>query len=200
MIFIGFIIGFLGYLPPGNINLTVVQISISRSKGYSLWYYVLFAAVMEFVYCFGSLVGLKFLEEQSGWILVMKWSSVVVFMVLGMMSFLARVKDPEKRSTGIRRGIIIAILNPLQIPFWLIWGVYVMQNHWVQPDYLSIIFFSLITASGAFTVLWLYSIAGRKMEAMLNANQKLLNIIIGCIFISLAVLELIKLVHPKSIR
>ena len=198
MIFIGFLIGFMGYLPPGNINLTVVQMSISKSKHHHVWYFIFFAASMEFIYCFGSLMGMTLLLGQPGWILALKWSSVVVFTVLGILSFLHKVKDPEKRSSGIRRGIIIAILNPLQIPFWLIWGVYVMHNGWVKPDILSITFFSLITAAGSLTILWLYSVAGRKMEAILNAHQKLMNRVIGSIFIGLAVLELIKLLAPHT--
>lgn len=198
MIFIGFLIGFVGYLPPGNINLTVVQMSISKSKHHHVWYFILFAALMEFIYCFGSLMGMKLLLEQQGVILVLKWSSVVVFTVLGILSFIHKVNDPAKPSSGVRRGIIIAILNPLQIPFWLIWGVYVMHNGWVQPDILSITFFSLITAAGSLTILWLYSVAGRKMEDILNAHQKLINRVIGLIFIGLAVIELIKLLHPKK--
>ena len=197
MIFIGFLIGFMGYLPPGNINLTVVQMSIRRSKDH-LWYFIFFATLMEFIYCFGSLTGLKFLVEKPDWVIAMKWSSVVVFTVLGVLSFLQKVKEHGKRSSGIGKGIIIAILNPLQIPFWLIWGVYVMQNKWVQPEHVSIIIFSIITSAGSFTILWLYSVVGRKLEDTLIAHQRTLNVVIGCIFIGLAILELVKLINPKS--
>ena len=197
MIFIGFLIGFMGYLPPGNINLTVVQMSIGRSKD-RLWYFILFAAVMEFIYCFGSLTGLKFLVEKPDWVTAMKWSSVIVFGVLGILSFVQKVKDPSKLSSGIGKGIIIAILNPLQIPFWLIWGVYVMQNSWVQPNHVSIIIFSIITAAGSFTILWLYSVVGRKLEDTLIAHQRAMNVIIGIVFIGLAVIELVKLLYPRG--
>lgn len=194
MIFVGFIIGFLGYLPPGNINLTVVQMSIGKSKAH-LWYFILFASLMEFLYCFGSLMGMKFLLTQPRFITALQWSSVVVFTILGIVSFLHKIKDPEKRSSGIKRGILIAIFNPLQIPFWLIWGVYVLHNGWVQPTLGSISLFSLITASGSLLILWLYSVAGRKMETTLNAHQLLMHRVIGGIFVGLAVLELVKLVR-----
>jgi len=192
MIFIGFIIGFLGYLPPGNINLTVIQMSIGRHRSHLL-YFILFASLMEFVYCFGSLMGMKFLLTEPKFILVIRWSSILVFTILGIISFLHRVKEPEHRSSGIRRGMLIALLNPLQVPFWLIWGVYVLHNGWVKPTLISITLFSIITAAGALTILWLYAVAGRKMETILNAHQLLLHRVIGCIFIGLAVLELLKL-------
>ena len=187
----------MGYLPPGNINLTVVQMSIGRAKNH-LWYFIFFAALMEFVYCFGSLTGLKFLVEKPDWVIAMKWSSVIVFTVLGILSFVQKIKDPEKRSSGIGKGMIIAILNPLQIPFWLIWGVYVMQNNWVQPDHVSIIIFSIITAAGSLTILWLYSVVGRKLEDTLIAHQRAMNVVIGCVFIVLAAMELVKLVQSQN--
>ena len=171
--------------------------SVGRSKKH-LWYYILFAAVMEFIYCFGSLTGLKFLVEMPQWVLAMKWSSVIVFAVLGILSFVQKIKDPAKLSSGIGKGIVIAILNPLQIPFWLIWGVYVMQNSWVQPNHVSIMIFSIITAAGSFTVLWLYSVVGRKLEDTLITHQRTMNVVIGIIFIGLAILELSKLINMKS--
>jgi uncharacterized membrane protein YdjX (TVP38/TMEM64 family) len=61
---------------------------------------------------------------------------------------------------------------------------------------LSVTFFSIITAAGSFAVLWLYSVAGRKMEATLNAHQQAMHIVIGTIFIGLAVIELVKLLQP----
>ena len=193
MIFIGFIIGFLGYLPPGNINLTVVQVSISPSRSHR-WYFIFFASFMEFLYCFGSMMGMKVLLEQKQLITALKWASVVIFLALGLFTLLAKIKDPDNRSSGLRKGIIVAILNPLQIPFWLIWGVYVLQNNWVQPTTISITLFSLITAAGSLTVLWLYSVLGRKLETSLNKHQRLMTIVIGCFFIGLAGIEFIKLV------
>jgi len=197
MIFIGFFIGFMGYIPPGNINLTVVQLSIGKAKQH-VWYFILFAGLMEFIYCFGSMVGMKFLLEQPQWVIGLRWSSVVVFTVLGIVTFFQKAKGEGKLTSGIKKGIIIALLNPLQIPFWLIWGVYAMQNGWVQPNYISIMFFSIITATGAMAILTLYAIAGRKMEATLIANQKILNVVIGSIFIGLAAMQLLKLLSLKS--
>jgi threonine/homoserine/homoserine lactone efflux protein len=198
MIFIGFLIGFLGYLPPGNINLTVVQLSIGQSR-WQLFYFLLFASLMEFIYCFGSMAGMRYLMMQTALVLVMQWASVAMFTLLAILSFTARKKAPGTRPSGVKRGIVIAIFNPLQIPFWLVWGVYVLNNHWVQPGYLSIVLFSLITASGAFSILWLYAVAGKKLETILAANQRAMNVTIGCIFILLALLQLPKLLHLKSL-
>ena len=194
MIFIGFLIGFMGYLPPGNINLTVVQMSATRSKNH-LWYFILFASLMEFIYCFGSLLGMKYLLTQSSLVLFMQWASVVMFGTLAILSFIQKIKPPGAKPSGVRRGIVIAIVNPLQIPFWLIWGVYVMNNHWVESTYPSIAFFSLITAAGALSILWLYAVAGSKLQSTLSNNQRMVNVSVGVIFSVLAVVQFIKLVQ-----
>lgn len=195
MIFVGFLIGFLGYLPPGNINLTIVQMSANGVKG-KLWYFLFFATFMEFVYCFASMAGMKFLLTEPALVLFMQWASVAMFSILALLSFTQKIKEPGVAKPSVRRGLVIAVLNPLQVPFWLIWGVYVFNNHWVQPTYFSITLFSIITASGAFTVLWLYAVAGRKMQNLLSNNQRTVNVVIGCVFIMLALFQLPKLIHP----
>jgi threonine/homoserine/homoserine lactone efflux protein len=194
MILIGFIIGFLGYLPPGNINLTAVQLGLSESAK-RLWAFILFAAFMEFVYCYGSLLGMNFLLQQPHWINVLKWSAVAVFLLLGGLSLLPVKEGIESKYAGIRKGVLIAIFNPLQIPFWLVWGVYVMQNNWVEANQWSMGLFSFITATGTIAVLWMYAVAGKRLVEKLNINRALLNRIIGVLLITLAILQAIKLLR-----
>ena len=141
----GFLLGFVGYLPPGNINLTVVQISVSGSRNkYGL--FILFAAFMEFIYCFGCLYGMDRLIQQPQLILFLNWSAVIIFLFLGTSIILIANKtdSSESSSPSIKKGILIALLNPLQVPFWLVWGVYVFQNHLVKSHTVSIALFSLI--------------------------------------------------------
>jgi len=194
MILIGFIIGFLGYLPPGNINLTVVQLGLSESAK-RLWAFIVFAAFMEFVYCYGSLIGMNFLLQQPHWINALKWSSVGIFFLLGAASFIPVSQSATSKFNGLHKGVLVAIFNPLQIPFWLVWGVYVMQNNWVQGTQFSMIAFSIITALGTVAILWLYAVAGKRLVERLNINRNLLNRIIGSLLILLAILQLAKLLQ-----
>ncbi len=79
----GFVLGFVGYLPLGNINLTVVQMSVSHSK--KNWQmFILFAALMEFIYCFGCLYGMDQLLQQQQLMVYLGWSAVVIFLLLGL--------------------------------------------------------------------------------------------------------------------
>ncbi len=194
MIFIGFILGFIGYLPVGNINLTVVQLSVN-DKHKRVWLFILFAAIMEFVYCFFCLRGLERLLRQPELILVLDWAGVAIFLALGIFSILQKANpdSDQQFSSGIKRGVLIAIFNPLQIPFWLVWGIYVIDKGWVQKEVFSIALFSLLCSIGTIAVLWLYSYAGKKLVSQLKLNAIFLNRMIGGLLILLAMLQTAKL-------
>jgi threonine/homoserine/homoserine lactone efflux protein len=196
MLFIvAFLLGFVGYLPPGNINLTVVQLSIDHHK--KQWQaFILLAALMEFIYCYASMAGLEILRGDARLITVLNWSGVAIFFALGLFSLLHTEKPESEKtlfSASIKRGVLVAIFNPLQIPFWLVWGVYVMENGWVKDTRASIGLFTVVCTIGTIVVLYMYALAGKAIVARLNVNRNLLNKIIGGLLVFLAVLQTIKL-------
>jgi threonine/homoserine/homoserine lactone efflux protein len=196
MIAIGFILGFVGYLPLGNINMSVVQMSVSGSR--RKWQtFILFAALMEFIYCFGCLYGMERLLQQPQLIVFLNWSAVIIFILLGLLTVALSFKNDHSSTTssGLRRGVFVAIFNPLQIPFWLIWGVYAFQNGWIKSEVISIAIFSLLCSLGTIAVLSLYAIAGKKLVAKLNVNKAILNRFIGSLLILLAVFQTVKLMN-----
>ena len=192
---LGFILGFVGYLPPGNINLAVVQLALTGNKS-RLWFFIIFATVMEFLYCLGCLTGLDLLMMQPKLVIVLQWLAVIIFVALGMLSFF---HDEDKAKipalSGFGRGIFAAIINPLQIPFWLVWGVYL--NDKLIGGFLSIVIFAVITSLGTTCILWLYAVGGRKLIENMKLERKVLDRIIGVILIGLAILQLFKLLHKS---
>lgn len=192
MVLLGFLIGFIGYLPPGNINLTAVQLGISESNK-RLWAFIWFAALMEFVYCYGCIWGINMLLQKPDWVHILEWCAVFIFAALGIVSLLPSGSKVSTNFSGVRRGIIVAILNPLQIPFWLVWGVYITQNNWIDGSELSIALFSFITSLGTVAVLYMYAVLGKKLVERLNLNRDILNRIIGVLLLTLAVLQAVKL-------
>lgn len=191
MIAIAFLLGFAGYLPLGNINTTVVQLKVTYSN--NNWQrFIWFAAFMEFVYCFFSLLGINMLLKQTQLIIWLNWSAVIVFVALGVLSFYHSTSQINNANTGIKRGILIAIFNPLQIPFWMVWGVYVMQNGWLQQSWQPVFLFSVICSIGTVCILYLYAIAGTKMIEKLNLSGPALNRLIGVLFIGIAAYQLAK--------
>lgn len=191
----GFMLGFVGYLPPGNINLAVVQLALKdfRSK---LWTFILFATVMEFLYCFGCLTGLNLLLHQPQLVIILKWVSVFIFAGLGLLSYFHNENTSKIQAfSGLNRGIFAAIINPLQVPFWLIWGVYLTENKWLGSSVLSIAVFSFITSLGTASILWIYAFGGKKLIEEMKLERRLIDRIIGVLLIALAFWQLFKLFH-----
>lgn len=196
MLFISaFVLGFIGYLPPGNINLTVVQLSVGHSK--KQWQaFILLAALMEFIYCYVCMAGLQLLRTNPDIIHLLNWSGVLVFIALGLFSFLHTeepVNDQQLFSASIKRGILVAIFNPLQVPFWLASGVYVMENGWVQDTRQSIALFTIACTIGTLVILYLYALAGKAVVAKLNVNRNMLSKMIGGLLLLLAAMQTVKL-------
>lgn len=193
MIMFGFILGFLGYLPLGNINLTVVRLSMDNQPK-RLWTYILFASFMEFVYCVGCLEGMTFLLAKPQWVTILEWTAVGIFILLGLLSFFHSEENGKANNLGgFGRGVFAAAVNPLQIPFWLVWGVYMTQNKWLSPDIASITFFAFVTTLGTVTILWLYASGGKRVVEKLKLERRFLDKIIGVLLIGLALWQLFKL-------
>ena len=191
----GFMLGFMGYVPPGNINLSVVQLALGQHRN-RLWLFILLATVMEFVYCMGCLTGLDLLLSQPQLVIVLKWISVFIFAVLGLLSYFHNEENIRVQAlSGFGRGVFTAIINPLQIPFWLVWGVYLTENKWIDGNLASTAIFALVTSLGTVCVLWLYAIGGKKVVETMKLERKLLDRIIGLLLISLAFWQLFKLLH-----
>jgi len=190
---IGFGLGFIGYLPPGNINLTVVQLALHDTKS-RLRSFILIATIMEFLYCLGCLVGLDLLMQQPVLVIVLQWLAVVIFTLLGLLSFFHDENAVKVQSiSGFRRGLIAVFINPLQIPFWLVWGVYLSDK--LKGAVLWTALFAIITALGTTLILWVYAIGGKKLIEFLKLERKLMDRVIGLVLLTLAVFQLLKLLH-----
>ena len=133
--------------------------------------------------------------KQTQLVIYLNWAAVLIFFLLGIFTFLQTEKENSGStlSSGVKRGVLIAIFNPLQVPFWLVWGVYVMENNWLKRECFPIALFSAVCAMGTVAVLYMYAEAGKKLVERLNVNKALLNRIIGSLLIFLAVYQTVKL-------
>lgn len=195
-IFIGLVVGFLGYLPLGNINLTVVQMALNRPIAHVVRF-VLLVALFEFLYCYLCMKGMSWLVTQQELIVFLKWATVVVFGILGIMALYQGVKQWKGHVVStehiMRKGILIAILNPFQIPFWIVWGLYLLQDNIINKNEPYLFIFALFTSIGTIGVLTMYGYLGKYLVERLKINQSALNLFIGVLLLVLALLQAVKL-------
>jgi threonine/homoserine/homoserine lactone efflux protein len=198
--FLGLIVNFIGYIPPGNINLTLVQLTINRGMRQALRFIVAFASV-EFFFTFFIMQAAKWLSEQPNIGTIIDWVMVALFGTLGTITWLNRNKPPKTKYSdreSIRYGILLGFINPMQIPFWMIAGTYLLAHQWILPGLWALGTFSLGSASGAFLCLYAYAKFAQYIQSKFALSTRVINISIALLFYSFAIYHLVKQLYLIS--
>ncbi|MFI5162812.1 MAG: LysE family transporter [Sphingobacteriales bacterium] len=196
--FIGVIANFIGYIPPGNINLSLVQIAINRGIKEAMRFIIAFSCV-EFFFTYFIMNAADYLAKQLKLDTIIDWIMIVLFTVIGTITWIHRKKAPEaKKSSGrdsITYGILLGFLNPVQVPFWMITGSYLITHQWIETGRLALVIFSVGSAAGAFFCLLIYAESARYIQRKLDLSNKAINIGIALLLFGFAGYNIVKQVY-----
>ena len=149
----------------------------------------------------------KWLSGQVRLDILIDWVMVVLFAVLGTITWINRKKPPQakyKESDSIKYGILLGFLNPMQIPFWMITGTYLITHEWILDGKLDLVIFSVGSAGGAFLCLFLYAQFARYIQSKFALSTRIINTCIAILFFSFAVYHVVKRVYlaikPKQAK
>ena len=200
--FIGVIANFIGYVPPGNINLTLVQITINRGLKQAVMFIISFSCV-EFFFTYFIMHAAKWLSGQVKLDTIIDWVMVVLFTVLGTITWINRNKPPETHYSdqeSIKYGILLGFLNPVQIPFWMITGTYLITHEWILAGNFALVIFSLGAAAGAFLALFLYAKFAEYIQIKFALSTRVIDISIAMLFFSFAAYHIVKQVYLMTVH
>jgi threonine/homoserine/homoserine lactone efflux protein len=166
---LAFFFSFVGSIPPATINLTVVQLGLDHKLkiAYRL---SLAAALIEYPYAW---IAIKFEDLITNAPMVtqhFQLITAIVMLAFGLLSILSSNK-PSKLSekitnSGFRRGIMLGILNPLAMPFWIAVVAYLKGQHWLDVSTMTRVqSFLLGVSSGAFVLLILIAYLAKKIAS-----------------------------------
>jgi len=93
----------------------------------------------------------------------------------------------------------MSALNPVQIPFWFGWSTVLFTKKILEHKNSQYNVYIAGSGSGTFIGNLIFIFGGRFVVDALNANQNILHLIIGCIFLVTAVILTIKVVRKKDI-
>jgi len=195
--FIGVIANALGYIPPGNINLTLVKITINRGFKQAMMFIISFSAV-EFFFTLFIMHAAKWLATQVKLDMVIDWIMLVLFTLLGIITWVHRNKPPKanySERASIRYGIILGIVNPVQVPFWMITGTYLITHEWIVVGQIALIIFSVGAAAGAFLALFMYAKFAQYIQSKFALSTKLINTSIAILFFAFAGYQVAKQIY-----
>lgn len=192
---IAFGISFLGSIPVGVLNLTIVDIGLRKS----LYQVVLFALAVSLVEYAQGFLALKFsslFETNQNLELYIDLFATPVFFILGII-YLRKYGKPPKRKEAVSdfgKGLLLSIVNPLAIPFWVLWGTVGFEKQWLTNDNLSIAIFTIGISLGTFVSLVLYGLFSKLIINKIEIVNQRINQIIGWTLIILGTIQIIRIV------
>ena len=191
---LGLLVNFIGYVPPGNINITLVQIAINRGYKQAIYFISAFSSI-EFFFTFAIIHAANWLSGQLKLTNIIDWVMIILFGALALITWLNRKKPPKpdySKYDSIKYGIVLGFVNPMQIPFWMISGTYLITHGWILTGMLPLIVFSLGSAFGAFSCLWVYAKSASYLQSKFEVSTQIINTCIAALFCSFALYHLIK--------
>lgn len=190
---VALVINFVGYIPLGNINLTTVQISVNRGFKQALYFIITFA-VMDVVFTYILMRFAEWFADHKTWWSILDVLLIFVFIVLGAVSWYSSTHTRQveyKRKDSIRYGIILGIFNPMQIPFWMIGGTYLISNKWISTEGGGLEIFAFGAGAGAFLCLLLFARFAGYIQNRFALSTRVINRSIALIFFVLALIHIV---------
>lgn len=201
-LFLGVILNMVGYIPPGNINLTVVQITITRGIRQALYFIGAFAAV-EILFTFGVMRFVQWLSSEIKLGDIIDVVMVFMFGILGFITWKSRKEMPKadySKKDSIRYGMLLGVINPMQIPYWLFVGTYLISHEWIDIGYLSLSVFSIGSGIGAAVALYGFARFAQYIQEKFALSSYLVNKGIALLFFALSGYHICKIVYIHWIK
>jgi threonine/homoserine/homoserine lactone efflux protein len=199
------VISFLGSLPLGTLNIAAMQISITDGYSPALWFSA-GSLFTEIIYVRLSLVAMDKIRKQEKILKMLEWITLIIVVALAVSSFVAAAKNnPDAKniilSNTMHRfflGFIMSAINPVQIPFWFGWSTVLFTKKILLPRNSFYNIYILGIGLGTLFGNCIFIFGGQLMVEKLDANQNVLNWIIGCIFSITALIQLWKMLRHKD--
>ena len=199
---LGVIINAIGYIPPGNINLTVVQITITKGIKQAYAFIIAFSLV-EIIFTFAIMRFVRWLESAFQFGNAIDFVMILMFSILGYVSWKSRKKMrklDESKKDSIRYGAFLGAVNPMQIPYWLFVGTYLVTHEWIEITYLSLIIFSIGSGIGAALALYGFARFAQYIQEKFELSSYLISKSIAYLFFGLALYHIGKVIYIYFIK
>lgn len=189
--FLGFAFSYVGSIPPGTLNVTVLQLTLERQLDVALRFAIA-VSIVEYPYAWMG-VQFEYLISRSPVILEnFQLITALVMTLLGIINLL-----PSRTPTGLvrkfhesgfRRGIILSILNPMAIPYWMAFTAYLKVQGWIDLSTVGLLHSYVFgTAVGTMALLATLIFFAQRLSRYVQGSRWL-KIIPGLILLGLGLL------------
>ena len=195
---VAFVVSYIGSIPPGTINVSVMQLAIQRRVRAAL--FLAFAAsAVEFVYAGFTVQFHIYLTNNETLADYFRIITSVALIGLGLWNIFSRstsesvIVNSEKGRHGFLRGMMLGILNPMTVPFWLAITTYLENDELIDVDGLGFWFYLIGLSAGTFCLLVTVTALGKRFTQIAD-NKFLVHKLPGFILLGIGIYFLLKLV------
>jgi len=196
---IAFVISYFGSIPPGTVNVSVMQLSILKKHRAAI-FFSLAACLVEFIYAGITVQFHIYLNSHPEITFYFQIVTAVALIGLGISNLFSRstsssVKVDTKLTGrhGFVRGLILGFLNPMTIPFWLAITTYLENDEVVEVTGIGYWMYLIGLSAGTFCLLLTVDALGKRFSKIAD-NKLIVHKIPGLILLILGGYYLLKLI------
>ncbi len=193
---VGLLVSFLGSLPLGVLNITILDISLKKGMRAAVQF-ALACALVELVYSYVSVLLTRYLIEFPN---LRPFTEVVAAVtLLGMgVYYLRKPKSPvaskNKAVSPFYLGLTLSLINIVAFPFWILYTTLLQGKGIVSLSGSPLIAsYVLGIAVGAVGCLLVFAYASRLLDRFVARYQHRMDAAIGSLFIFLAACQFLSL-------
>jgi len=202
--FWGMMVSFLGSLPLGTLNVAAMQISVQESIHNAI-YFSLGSLLTEMIYVRVSLVGIDWVRKQKTLFKWLEWITLGIVVALAVGSFIAASKEHHAKNVFLNNnmhrfllGLSMSAVSPMQIPFWFGWSTVLFTKKILLPKNSFYILYIVGIGLGTLMGNCVFIFGDKYIVEKLNANQNILNWVIGGIFTLTALIQIWRIFKHKD--
>lgn len=172
---IGAFFSFIGSIPPGTLNLSVLQLGLEGKVNTALRF-ALAVSIIEYPYTW---IGVQFeywITSSPMIIDNFQLVTAIVMVTIGALNLWSAEKPTnfsvKFNDSGFRRGLILSVLNPMAIPFWIGVTAYLKAQGWIDLSSVTLLHSYVFgTSVGAMVLLTLFAFMAKKLAAYVRNNR-----------------------------
>lgn len=192
---IGAVISFIGSIPPGTLNLSVLQLGMEHKTKTALRF-ALAVSIIEYPYAWVGVVFEDWITSSPVVVDNFQLITAVVMLVIGIFSIWSARKPSEFsikfNESGFRRGLILSILNPMAIPFWVAYTAFLKSQGWIDlSTQWRVHSYVLGTSIGVMILLTLFTFLAQRLATYVKDNR-IVKLVPGLTLLVLGTYALIK--------
>ena len=202
----GLLISFLGSLPLGPLNLITTYVSVSKGTGAGF----AFAAgciLSELIFVRLAVISMEWISKRQQLFKALEWITIVIILTLAVFSFIAASRQtgftsamPANIKFPFWYGVAISALDPMKIPFWLLWSTFLLSKTILIPESKFYNYYIAGIGVGSLLGFMLFIYGGSYFISSIKSNQYIINWIIGTVLMITVFIQVYRLFNRKGIE